>query len=93
MASLTLKNLPEPMLIALRAAAERDRRSVTQQIIYLLDGALRGQVERKPRRKPDASAQLASWRKLAGKWDSDVEPAVEVAQLRRARTSGRKVDL
>jgi plasmid stability protein len=42
MPSLTLKNLPEEPLAALRAAAARDRRSVTQEIIHLLDIALQG---------------------------------------------------
>jgi plasmid stability protein len=41
MASLTLKNLPEELLRSLREAAEKDRRSLTQEIIYLLDTALR----------------------------------------------------
>jgi hypothetical protein len=39
MPSLTLKNLPEELLAALRAAAARDRRSVTQEIIHLLHRA------------------------------------------------------
>jgi plasmid stability protein len=42
MPSLTLKNLPGELLAALRAAAARDRRSVTQEIIHLLDIALQG---------------------------------------------------
>jgi plasmid stability protein len=41
-ASLTLKNLPDDLLQALRKAADRDRRSLTQEIIHLLEVALRG---------------------------------------------------
>ena len=92
MASLTLKNLPDDLLRALRKAASRDRRSVTQEIIHLLDSALAGHTERTAPRSPGADAQLAAWRKLAGKWESDVDRATEAQRLMKRRTSGREVD-
>lgn len=92
MASLTLKNLPDPLLRDLRKAAEKDRRSLTQEIIHLLDAAVRGRIGR-PSSQPDLNAQLAAWRKLAGKWESDVDRAREAEQLMKRRTSGREVEL
>lgn len=92
MASLTLKNLPDELLAALRAAAERDRRSVTQEIIHLLDIALRG-GQRPAIRAADTEAQVAVWRKLAGQWKSDVDPATESKRIMERRTKGREVDL
>ena len=94
MASLTLKNLPEELLAALRAAAGRDRRSLTQEIIHLLDVALRGD-ERPAERAAgaDVEAQVAAWRKLAGKWKSDVDRATETKRLLERRTKGREVEL
>lgn len=91
MASITLKNLPDDLLDALRDAAERDRRSMTQQIVHLLETAVRGLP--KPEPAPDAKAQVAAWRKLAGKWESDVDSATEARRISRARTHGREVDL
>jgi len=91
MPSLTLKNLPDPLLRDLRKAAERDRRSLTQEIIHLLDAALRGGVGRPAFRGADVEAQLAAWRKLAGKWDSDVDAPTEAGRLMGRRTPGRKV--
>jgi plasmid stability protein len=93
MASLTLKNLPDALLRDLRKAAERDRRSVTKEIIYLLEASLRARVERSRSRGTDVHAQLAAWRKLAGKWDSDVDRATEAERLIERRTSGREIDL
>jgi hypothetical protein len=93
MASLTLKNLPDALLRDLRKAAEKDRRSLTQEIIYLLDTALRGRGERSRPRGTDVDAQLAAWRKLAGKWESDVDRATEAEQLAERRTSGREIEL
>ena len=92
MASLTLKNLPDELLRALRKAADEDRRSVTQEIIHLLESALGGRIERPAPRASDADAQLAAWRKLAGKWESDVDRATEAERLMKRRTSGREVD-
>lgn len=88
---MTLKNLSDELLDELRMAAERDRRSLTQEIIHLLETALRGRP--KEAVAPDVKAQVAAWRKLAGKWESDVNAETEAAGLRKARTRGREVDL
>jgi len=93
MASLTLKNLPDDLLRALRGVADRDRRSLNREIIHLLESALRGQVERPAPRSSVADAQLAAWRKLAGKWESDVDRGTEAKRLMKSRTPGRKVEL
>ena len=77
---------------ALRAAAARDRRSVTQEIIHLLDIALQG-GQPPARDATDTEAQVAAWRKLAGKWTSDVDPATETKRIVERRTKGREVDL
>ena len=91
MASVTLKNLSDDLLHELREAAEHDRRSLTQQIIHLLETALRERP--KTVHTPDVKAQVAAWRKLAGKWESDVDAASEVARITKARSRGREVDL
>jgi len=91
MASLTLKNLSEQLLEALRDAAERDRRSLTQEIIHLLETALRA----RPRTvvRPDTEAQVAAWRMLAGRWESDLDNSAEATRILEKRTPGREVDL
>ena len=91
MPSITLKNLSDELLTELRAAAERDRRSLTQEIIHLLETALRGRP--KTVEEPDVKAQVAAWRKLAGKWESNVDAATEAASITKSRTRGREVDL
>jgi plasmid stability protein len=90
MASLTLKNLPDDLLRALRKAAGKDRRSMTQEVVHLLELAL-GRVERSAR-SPDVEAQLAAWRKLAGQWESNEESATEAGRVMARRTRGREVD-
>jgi plasmid stability protein len=85
------QNLPDDLLRALRKAADKDRRSMTQEIIHLLESAL-GRAERAAPRSADADAQLAAWRKLAGRWESDADRSTEARRLMERRTPGREVD-
>jgi plasmid stability protein len=91
MPSLTLKNLPHDLLEALREVAERERRSMSQEIIHLLEAAL-GRRPKSPT-PPAAEAQVDAWRKLAGKWESQVNDEIEVGRVSERRTPGREVDL
>lgn len=92
MPSLTLKNVPEPLLDKLRDRASSDRRSLNQEVLYLLEEAL----WRSPR---DASieeeirAQVEVWSRLAGRWKSDLPVDEEIAQILGSRTGGRQIDL
>jgi len=38
--SLTLKNIPDELLDELREVAEQERRSITQQVLYMLEQAI-----------------------------------------------------
>jgi plasmid stability protein len=89
MASLTLKNIPDGLLQRLRAAAARDRRSMMQEALVLIEGGLAALESAEER----TERQLAAWRSLAGSWRSDESFEDEVAAIYEARTSGRDVDL
>ncbi len=56
-----------------------------------IEGAVEAIAARPPRSK--AQGQASTWRKLAGRWESDVAPERESASLLNARTRGRSVDL
>jgi len=86
MASLTLRNVPLELIQSLRAAAAHDHRSLAQEIVHLLDLALRARKEAGGRAQ-DVEAQLAAWRELAGRWQSDRDPDTEADQLMAARSS------
>lgn len=90
MSALTLKNLPDALLDRLRKRAVRERRSMNGEVVHLLNAALRGEsAGADPALR--AREQAAAWRRLAGRWESDVDAATEAAALRRARSGGRKV--
>ena len=92
MAALTLKNLPDDLLRDLREAAEIDRRSLNQEAIHILGLALRG-GDRETPRTSGVGAQVAAWRRLAGRWASSLDGATETKRLMKRRTRGRKIAL
>ncbi len=92
MSSLTLKNMPDVLLRGLRQAALNDRRSLTQEILHLMDAALRARGVQGASPPAHVKTQLAAWRKLAGKWKSDTDLATETKRLMKRRSSGREVD-
>jgi len=92
MASLTLKNVPRPLLESLRERAAADRRSLNQEVLYLLEECLwrspgEAGIDDEIRR------QVEEWSTLAGRWKSDLPVAEEIAQIVGSRTVGRPVDL
>lgn len=95
MPSLTIKDIPDPLLTRLRQRAATDRRSLNDEVIHLLDRVL----SEAPASLESAAlaerieAQVRAWQTLAGRWDSDREPADEIGELYAARTPGRPVDL
>lgn len=85
MPSITLKEVPPELLDRLRAAAARQRRSLNQEALVLIQGALDVAESAEDR----AQRQLDAWRRLAGSWQSDESFEDEVAAIYSARTPGR----
>ena len=93
MAALTLKNIPEELLEKLRLRAERDRRSLTQEVLYILEHAVAGgRVDTYPNLE-EAHRQADAWSRLAGSWISDRPVEDEVREIYDRRTEGRDVEL
>ncbi len=89
MSSITLKDVPEELLQRLRNAAARERRSLNQEALVLIEGGLAAAESDAER----AERQLQAWRRLAGSWRSNESFEEEVAAIYAARTPGRDFDL
>ena len=89
MASLTIKDIPPDLLEQLKARAETERRSLTQEVIMLLSEGVSSSAQRPGRSRDE---QVAAWRVLAGQWRSDLTVEEEISSIFSARTAGRKVD-
>ena len=92
MATITLKNVPEDLLMRLRRMASEERRSLNQEILYLLDSA-QGAGGDRGRLKAEAERQTTAWRGLSGRWESRESVEEEIAKIYESRTAGREIDL
>ena len=90
MPAFTLKKIPEGLMERIRARAEEERRSVTQEIYHLLQVALDG-LNNDP--QAEARRQVDAWSQLAGRWQSDEPRDAEIGRIYDARTPGRTVVL
>jgi plasmid stability protein len=91
--SLTIKNIPVPVLQRLRRRALAERRSLTQQALLLLEQGLTAASAPHASRADAVHDQVAAWRRLAGRWESDLSVEDEVREVYRSRTQGRDVEL
>lgn len=57
MPSLTLKNIPDELMDELREVAEQEHRSITQQVLYMLEQALTGRKAEQARETVDQEEQ------------------------------------
>lgn len=83
MSTLTLKQVPDSLLERLRAEAQRQRRSVNQQALYLLEQTLE-------RSRPSFGAALTRFLEEEGPPDARAATALTGV---RSRERGRKVVL
>jgi plasmid stability protein len=79
------QNLPDDLLRALRKAADKDRRRVTQEIIHLLESAL-GMAERPlPRSAGVIDRRAATREEVATTWVTAVELSTKRSQTEAKR--------
>jgi plasmid stability protein len=94
MPSFTLRNIPETLLEGLRILSERERRSLNNELLVVLEEGLVAKAERAEARPlaPELQAQL--WLELCGKWEDEERSAeATIEELRSARSMGREVSL
>lgn len=91
MPALTLREIPPELMERLRVVARRERRSVVQEALHLIEGGVAAREAALA--MPEAQVQASRWRALAGRWQSAESFADEVAGLEAARSAGRSVDL
>ena len=92
MASLTLKDIPDELLELLRQRAKQEDRSLNQQVLELLAGAV-ATAPSKVAVGEEIASQVAAWRELAGQWSSEQSVQEELDEPYGARTLGREVEL
>jgi plasmid stability protein len=93
MASFTLRNIPENLLEGLRILSERERRSLNNELLMVLEEGLNAKAERSGVEPPSPELQAELWMDLCGKWEDDRSAEEIIEGIRSARSMGREVDL
>jgi len=83
MANLQVRGIEDRLYEALRAKAELDNRSISQEVVTIIEQFLA---------RPETSGKMATeaFLSLAGSWQDDRKPAEIAADIRKARRSRPK---
>jgi len=81
MPTITIRDVPVELLERLKQRAKEDRRSLTQQVIHLVERALHDELL-------SPAAQAERWIHMK-RWRSSRDASQEIAEIYQARTRGR----
>lgn len=91
MPSLTLKDIPVPLMERLRSRAAQDQRSLNREAIWLLEQALESTADPASRLRQESDAQLGAWEALSGRWEGSERDTDDlIADIYHSRTQGRE---
>ena len=97
MCCLTVEDLPEKTMYALKSRAEANNRSLNGEILFIFDWVASHGLAEMPLDitpgDPVVSRQKREMEKLIGSWDDDRSAAEIIEDIRSARTAGREVTL
>jgi hypothetical protein len=83
MATLQVKGMDDRLYEALGALASTDRRSVSQEVVSMIEDFL-------ARRRPAGQEATAAFLELAGTWEDRRSAARIASDIRRARRTGAR---
>jgi plasmid stability protein len=93
MASLTVRNIPEQLLEGLRVLSERERRSLNNEVLVVLEEGLASKAERLEAAPLGSGLQADLWLDLCGLWQDERSADEIIEDIHAHRTLGREVDL
>ena len=88
MATITIRKFPEHLLERLKEIAKDERRSLNQELIYLLEEKVMQYPE--PLEKA-IEKQVLIWHELSGDWRPEIDVDAESRDIYKQRSLGRKV--
>lgn len=95
MKSITLRNVPDEFLERARLLATKDRRSLNQALILLLERGLNIEIGRALSESESIStaAQIEIWKNISGKFSDSRSTQKIIADIYKSRTPGREFKL
>jgi len=96
MANLTIRNIPDSVLDRIKTLSALERRSMNNEILVLLEQAVRsyqGSTDQLTQAPFAPEAQIEVWERLVGKWEDERSAEEIIDDIYSNRTPGRSVDL
>lgn len=93
MPSLTLRNIPDHLLSGIRILSERERRSLNNEILVVLEAGFASKASALEAAPVGAELEAELWKELCGMWRDERSEDEIVADIRERRSKGREVDL
>ena len=93
MSNITVRNIPEKIINKIRTLSSKERRSLNNQILVVLEAGLEKELEYHNRGESNINkeTQLSIWEKLCGRWDDDRTASEIIADIVKHRSEGRSV--
>jgi len=93
MASLTVRNIPEQLMDNLRILSERERRSLNNEVLVVLEEGFNSKAERLEAAPLGSGLQADLWLDLCGLWQDERTTDEIIEYIHASRTLGREVTL
>jgi plasmid stability protein len=94
MPSLTLKDIPTPLVEHLRSRAAQYQRSLTHEAIWLSEQALESSADPARRLPQETDARIGAREALSGRWEASKRDTDDlIADIDQSRTQGREITL
>jgi len=93
MPSLTIRNITETTLEELRILSRRERRSMNNELLLVLEEGLSMKGESLERDPVNPELQSELWAGLCGRWQDERDTDAIIADIRGHRSEGREVSL
>ena len=96
MANVTIRNTPDSILDQIKTLSAIERRSMNNEILVLLEEAVRSYQTSSDRPNGygmSPQAQFEAWERLIGKWEDERSAQEIIADIYSKRSPGRSVDL
>ena len=95
MGTITLRDIPDEMMDEVKVIAKRERRSVNQQFLVVLEEGVRNVLRKtlETRESVSKGAQIEIWQMLSGVWEDKRSTKQIIDDIVSNRSKGREFDL
>lgn len=96
MASFTIRNIPDEVLAQVRELSVLERRSMNNEILYILENGIQAQkmlLEQNKGNVVSEDERLRIWRTLSGQWKDKRSTEEIVEDIYSSRSFGRELNL